>query len=118
MLILKEVIARILRNFEDIMTCPHSKSCQSRDRLFFSLLIRKSYIDLKVRKTVQSPKYIYRNISNSLGHKIFHNFQSEKLLMVDDDMKLVVNLNEKNKNSTQLLLKNIYMKIIVSIVLF
>ena len=28
--------------------------------------------------------------------------------MVDDDMKLVVNLNEKNKNSTQLLLKNIY----------
>ena len=38
--------------------------------------------------------------------------------MVDDDMKLVVNLNEKNKNSTQLLLKNIYMKIIVSIVLF
>ena len=25
--------------------------------------------------------------------------------MVDDDMKLVVNLNEKNKNSTQLLLK-------------
>ena len=28
--------------------------------------------------------------------------------MIDDDMKLVVNLNEKNKNSTQLLLKKIY----------
>ena len=35
--------------------------------------------------------------------------------MIDDDMKLVVNLNEKNKNPTQLLLKYIY---IVSIVLF
>ena len=28
--------------------------------------------------------------------------------MIDDDMKLVVNLNEKNKNPTQLLLKKIY----------
>ena len=46
------------------MIWPHSKSCQSGDKLFFPLLIRKSYFDLttKVRKTppLPIPGVVYR----------------------------------------------------------